>query len=134
MVTENLCPVCGFQMEDPPCAYNICPSCGTEFGNNDLNASVDELRSAWLAAGPRWWSPVDPQPEHWDPINQLITGVYLNANLMAPEPERAVHPYKSVGRRSSLPRATRRRIRASRGKYFVPSRPPSVYQMMEGVT
>ena len=71
MVIENLCPVCGYEMEDPPRDYNICPSCGTEFGNHDLNASISELRAGWIRSGPKWWSKTDPQPENWNPFAQL---------------------------------------------------------------
>ena len=71
MVIENICPECGYEMEDPPRDYNICPSCGTEFGHHDLNSSLAELRAAWLRAGAKWWSPVEPQPEDWDPYTQL---------------------------------------------------------------
>jgi len=67
----NMCPVCGYGMEDPPEDYNICPSCGTEFGLHDVNSSIAALRAAWLRSGARWWSPVDPQPLGWDPYLQL---------------------------------------------------------------
>lgn len=69
--TENLCPVCGYEMDDPPCGYNTCPSCGTEFGLHDANASIVELREAWLRTGPKWWSATDPRPADWDPYAQL---------------------------------------------------------------
>jgi transposase len=74
MITENiqnLCPVCGYQMEEPPTDYNICPSCGTEFGHHDINASIPELREAWIRTGPTWWSKTDPRPSNWDPFQQL---------------------------------------------------------------
>ena len=71
MVIENVCPVCGYTMEDPPRDCNICPSCGTEFGHHDLNSSLAELRAAWLRTGAKWWSPVEPQPEDWEPYMQL---------------------------------------------------------------
>lgn len=71
MVIENLCPVCGYEMEEPPRDYNICPSCGTEFGVHDLNASIAELRAAWIQSGPSWWSKTDPQPENWNSFAQL---------------------------------------------------------------
>jgi hypothetical protein len=67
----NMCPVCGYGMEDPPEDYNICPSCGTEFGLHDTNASIAMLRAAWLRSGAHWWSSVDPQPQRWDPYLQL---------------------------------------------------------------
>jgi hypothetical protein len=68
---KNMCPVCGFDMDDPPRDYNICPSCGTEFGLHDANAAISELRSAWLSSGPRWWSATDPQPLDWKPLEQV---------------------------------------------------------------
>lgn len=71
MVGENMCPVCGYEMEDPPRDYNICPSCGTEFGHHDVNSTVHDLRAAWLRGGAKWWSPAEPQPDGWDPYLQL---------------------------------------------------------------
>lgn len=71
MINENLCPVCGFQMEAPPKQYRICPSCGTEFGLHDANASIADLRDAWLRTGPKWWSKTDAQPTNWDALAQM---------------------------------------------------------------
>jgi hypothetical protein len=68
---ENLCPVCGYEMQEPPSDYNICPSCGTEFGLHDLNASIPELRSAWIETGPVWWSTTEEKPADWNPFSQL---------------------------------------------------------------
>jgi hypothetical protein len=70
MVTY-MCPVCGYGMEDAPEDYNICPCCGTEFGNHDANTSINNLRTAWLKNGLKWWSPVDEPPLTWDPYQQL---------------------------------------------------------------
>lgn len=74
MVNElvgNICPVCAYKMDDPPRDYNICPSCGTEFGVSDLNSSILELREMWIKTGPKWWSVTDPQPMGWNPFAQL---------------------------------------------------------------
>jgi hypothetical protein len=71
MTIEHLCPVCGFEMEAPPKDYRICPSCGTEFGVHDVNASIADLREAWMKTGPRWWSTTDTHPINWDPITQM---------------------------------------------------------------
>src|SRR5439155_11226242 len=71
MIIENLCPVCGYEMEAPPRDHRICPSCGTEFGVHDVNASIPELRDAWIGTGPKWWSKTDPQPDRWDPFAQM---------------------------------------------------------------
>jgi hypothetical protein len=67
-----ICPVCGYdRLADPPSNFSICPSCGTEFGYDDAFATHAELRAAWLRNGAKWWSPVDPQPQNWDPYRQL---------------------------------------------------------------
>lgn len=81
MVNEKLCPVCGYEMEEGPRSYNICPSCGTEFGLHDVNSSIEELRELWVSTGPSWHSKVVPQPEGWNPIMQMISGAFLNAEL-----------------------------------------------------
>lgn len=71
MKIENLCPVCGYEMAVPPRNYNICSSCGTEFGVHDANASIADLREAWMKTGPTWWSKTTPRPVDWDPITQM---------------------------------------------------------------
>jgi hypothetical protein len=81
MKIENFCPVCGYEMAVPPKNYNICSSCGTEFGVHDVNASIAELREAWMKTGPRWWSKTAPQPEKWDPITQMA-----NAGIVVKRP------------------------------------------------
>lgn len=58
-------------MQVPPVNYNICASCGTEFGLHDENASLEELRAAWMMTGPRWWSKTESQPNNWNPFLQL---------------------------------------------------------------
>lgn len=80
---EHLCPVCGFEMDDAPANYNICPSCGTEFGVTDVNASTIELRMNWIASGMGWWSPTDQKPAQWNPFIQLarFAGVSTSAGL-----------------------------------------------------
>jgi hypothetical protein len=71
MRPENICPVCGYEMEAPPKDYRICPSCGTEFGVHDVNSTIADLREAWMKTGPKWWSRTDVVPARWDPIEQM---------------------------------------------------------------
>jgi len=71
MVVERLCPVCGYEMDDSPRDFNICPSCGTEFGLHDVNSSIENLREAWLEGGARWHSCVIAAPDDWNPYVQL---------------------------------------------------------------
>ena len=72
MRTNNMCPVCGYEMADGPRDYNICPSCGTEFGLHDENSSIEDLREVWFSSGPRWHSRVITQPGGWDPWSQFL--------------------------------------------------------------
>lgn len=76
-----LCPVCGFEgLRHPPRvpqfrgapSLETCPSCGYEFGFDDLAQGVpyDEYREKWIAGGARWFSRNGPS-EGWDPREQL---------------------------------------------------------------
>jgi hypothetical protein len=67
------CPVCGYdQLLYPPTDYNICPSCGTEFGYTDFTRDHAELRMHWIDGGMRWHSSRIPAPPQWNPEQQLI--------------------------------------------------------------
>ena len=79
------CPVCGFAgLEEPhrdkygEPSFEICPSCGTEFGYHDAKRSHDELREEWVRNGARWHGH-HGAPPGWDPIKQLTA-----AGLIAP--------------------------------------------------
>src|SRR5258708_5352604 len=66
------CPVCGYdELEEPAEYFSICPSCGTEFENDDEQFSHDELRQNWIASGAKWWNPYVTPPLNWSPISQL---------------------------------------------------------------
>ncbi len=65
------CPVCAFWMSKAPVDYTMCPSCGTEFGVDDVDQSFSEIRSQWLDAGAPWWSTLIGPPENWNPIKQI---------------------------------------------------------------
>ena len=86
MKNENRCPVCGYEMEAPPKDYRICPSCGTEFGVHDVNATIADLREAWMKTGPRWWSRTDPMPTGWNPIAQMEGAGIVVKRPVAREP------------------------------------------------
>ena len=78
------CPVCGYdELEDPPSNWNICDSCGTEFGYHDARISHEELRRRWVANGARWHSPDFPPPIHWSAIEQRdqdVAGLEIAVN------------------------------------------------------
>ena len=66
------CPVCGYNRLDlPPSDFNICPSCGTEFGYDDFEYSIGKLTNRWIGSGMQWWSDSIPAPEGWNPYVQL---------------------------------------------------------------
>lgn len=76
-----VCPVCGWpNLPDPPQDYEICPSCGTEFGYDDFTRSHAELRAEWMANGMAWHGAA-PKPLGWNPKGQLV-----NVNVMAQPP------------------------------------------------
>jgi hypothetical protein len=72
-------PVCGFpDLEEKPLgestggSYEICPSCGFQFGvsDDDRGISFEEWRKNWIAHGMPWNS-VNHPSDNWDPRNQL---------------------------------------------------------------
>jgi hypothetical protein len=74
----RLCPVCGYpELSDPPydahgcSSFEICPSCGTEFGYDDSSTSHSELRAAWVQGGMAWWCTTRPPPPGWNPAEQM---------------------------------------------------------------
>ena len=71
MVNDQICLVCGYEMDEGPRDYNICPSCGTEFGLHDVNSTIVNLRRAWITRGKTWHSKVVPKPDQWNPSRQL---------------------------------------------------------------
>jgi hypothetical protein len=81
MTTSNhRCPVCGYPDldEEPRSAsgggsYEICPSCGFEFGvtDDDLGFTYRTWRERWIAGGMRWQSAAGQAPADWDPEAQL---------------------------------------------------------------
>lgn len=72
VVSGYICPVCGFNMSAKPADFNICPSCGTEFGNDDADWTHEQLRAAWLENGARWFSRTTTAPAAWNPVEQVL--------------------------------------------------------------
>lgn len=74
------CPVCGFsKLHEPPRSpsgggsYEICPSCGFQFGVDDDDRGITYLqwRKAWMDAGMNWSSKGQCKPQDWDAETQL---------------------------------------------------------------
>lgn len=75
----HICPVCGYPgLAEPPYnedgggSFEICPSCGFEFGFDDQSEGIshDEYRARWLADGAPWFDP-EQKPEDWNLQAQL---------------------------------------------------------------
>ncbi len=72
------CPVCGYKgLEEPPydsagsASFEICPSCGTEFGCDDYENDHATLRHIWIQSGAKWWNQSTPPPIGWNPNEQM---------------------------------------------------------------
>ena len=75
-----VCPVCNYpnlhevpRSEATGGSYEICPSCGFEFGvsDDDLGISDEQCRQEWIAAGMPWRSTGLARPSDWNPAEQL---------------------------------------------------------------
>jgi hypothetical protein len=76
----NICPACGYtDLLEPPRtsegggSYEICPSCGFEFGvtDDDEGFTYAAWRSRWVSRGMKWWANPSQPSVGWDPRAQL---------------------------------------------------------------
>lgn len=76
----STCPVCGYpKLQEPPRSpsgggsYEICPSCGFQFGVDDDDKGITYLqwRKAWVEAGMTWYSKGHRKPQDWNAAIQL---------------------------------------------------------------
>ena len=72
------CPVCGYPGLTEPShdetgfgSFDICPSCGVEFGYDDFAVPHRALRYRWLMNGAKWYSTATVQPLRWSAGEQL---------------------------------------------------------------
>lgn len=70
--TKYPCPVCGFPLKYSADNFNICPSCGTEFGAETSIYTYQELRDNWMQRGAHWASRFYPPPNNWNPWQQMF--------------------------------------------------------------
>ena len=80
-VLKYLCPVCAYFLEYPPRDFNICPSCGVEFGYSDAGRTYEELRNEWLGSGAQWSSKTEPPPPGWNWLVQLYRSGLLQLRV-----------------------------------------------------
>lgn len=66
-----------YQEQFGPPSFEICPSCGFEFGFDDhpgasgSATSFAEHRQHWVAGGCAWWGQRERRPERWSGRQQL---------------------------------------------------------------
>ena len=74
------CPVCGYpdlselpRSDQGGGSYEICSSCGFEFGvsDDDRGYTYDAWRELWIDQGMCWWSNSTAPPSGWNPEEQL---------------------------------------------------------------
>lgn len=79
-VPRHICPVCGYpnlheapQSRSGGGSFEICPSCGYQFGVDDEDRGVtpEMHRNQWIRSGMIWFSRSTPSPKGWDPRSQL---------------------------------------------------------------
>ena len=69
------CPVCLYpKIKENPAleTYEICPSCGIEYGYQDGGPKPKKyyykrLRERWINNGKLWWSNHTKKPDWWNP-------------------------------------------------------------------
>lgn len=80
MPMHFICPVCGYpdlleapRSESGGGSYEICPSCGFQFGvsDDDERMSYDQWRIRWIGKGMPWSSAAMRPPQEWNPSKQL---------------------------------------------------------------
>ena len=76
--SEHFCPVCGYShlaeevVSADGWSYEICPSCGFQFGvDNENGITYEAWRESWVKGGMKWWDDSICHPQNWDPIKQL---------------------------------------------------------------
>jgi len=81
MASGYLFPVCDYpKLSEPPRSefgggsFEICPSCGFQFGVNDDDEGIsyETWRRRWEAAGMPWSSVALKQPSFWKPVAKHV--------------------------------------------------------------
>jgi len=83
MNSNNLCPVCGYDLGFEPWqgdspSDEICPCCHIQFGYQDSARDPErrkvlhtKWRQQWMAEGMKWCGKGIKPPPGWDPVEQL---------------------------------------------------------------
>jgi len=119
MAASYLCPVCDYpKLSEPPRSefgggsFEICPSCGFQFGVNDdaEGISYETWRRRWESAGMPWRSAIVKKPDFWEPVARHVApgGAALRRSGEADAPTAADPAAASSGIPSRPAPATRK--------------------------
>lgn len=110
-----VCPVCGYpQLKEPAYdrglpSYEICPSCGTEFGYDDAHATesrtdvLASLRQQWVDKGFPWSGVASEPPPNWNPAEQLASAGLPIPRKRSPTGPLLAHAQVPIQARASMP-------------------------------
>ena len=107
MPAGHTCPVCDYpNLSEPPRSefgggsFEICPSCGFQFGVNDDDEGIsyETWRRRWEAAGMPWSSAALKQPASWKPVAKHVApgGAALRRPTAAPEAAAQASPSQTA--------------------------------------
>jgi hypothetical protein len=121
MAAGYTCPICDYpNLSEPPRSefgggsFEICPSCGFQFGVNDDDEGIsyETWRRRWEAAGMPWSSLALKEPASWKPVAQHVApgGAALRRPGEAADPvpakEKAPAPAATAKPRGASPKAS----------------------------
>lgn len=99
---KHMCPVCGYaDLKAAPQDYEICPSCGTEFGLDDSERTHEELRKAWIASGAHWFSDRTRPPSGWNATEQLADADMLPYEVVSEAQTPTIQPIVYLKRKGA---------------------------------
>jgi len=86
----HTCLVCGYpELDEPPRSnngggsYEICPSCGFQFGvDDDEGIAYATWRERWIAAGMTWSSIGRARPATWNPAKDFASATHRLAEQL----------------------------------------------------
>jgi hypothetical protein len=82
------CPVCGYlYLSNDAINHGICPSCGVEFGYDDVTRTHESLRLEWFRHGAEWFDKNVSPPLQWDPIEQVAQAFYERPRFLSVSPK-----------------------------------------------
>ncbi len=126
MAAGYTCPVCDYpKLSEPPRSefgggsFEICPSCGFQFGVNDdgEGISYETWRRRWEAAGMPWSSIAISKPDSWEPVAAAVAPAATAPSQPAAEsdPPAGTPPPKATGKSDRSDKSAKKPAAAKAG-------------------